>query len=125
MAKLSVPQAVSSWLGRVCSAAGPPASVVAFNIGLFQTKKGFSAYFVGADQYDERNPDWACRESFTPAERYLPLPRGEHKDWQQVHASVVEAVRAFLDSPAGRDSFLAKAVAVTVGFDDGELERVK
>lgn len=123
MAKPTVAEKVSAWLGRVVAAGNPPASVVAYNVGLLQTPKGFSAYLVGADRYDEDDGDWACRESFTPAERYLPLPGGR-ADWQQVQVAVVAAVREFLASPAGRDSFLARAVAVTVGFDDGDLERV-
>jgi hypothetical protein len=97
---------------------------VAYNIGLLETPKGYSAYLIGADQFDERHGDWACRESFTPAERYLPLPRGGLAGWEQVQSAVVAAVREFLASPAGRASFLGRAVAVTVGFDDGELERV-
>jgi hypothetical protein len=124
MAKATLAQSVSDWLGRVTAASTPPASVVAYNVGLLQTARGYSAYLVGADHYDERTGDWACRESFTPAERYLPLPRGGPAGWEQVQAAVVAAVREFLGSPAGRGSFLGRAVAVTVGFDDGELERV-
>ena len=124
MSKATLTQSVSAWLGRVSVTSAPPASVVAYNVGLLETKKGYSAYLIGADRYDERNGDWACRESFTPAERYLPIPGKGFGDWQEVHAAVVAAVREFLASPAGRDSFLNRAEAVTVGFDDGELERV-
>jgi hypothetical protein len=125
MAKATAADVIRAWLGRVCSAERPPASVAAYNIGLFETKKGYTAYMVGADQYDEADGDWACRESFTPKDRYQPLPAGEFKGWEQAHAAVAEAVRAFLGSEPGRESFLGRAQAVTVGFDDGELERVK
>jgi hypothetical protein len=124
VAKASLAERVTAWLGRVTAADTPPASVVAYNIGLLEARKGYSAYLIGADRFEERTGDWACRESFTPAERYLPLPRGEYAGWEQVQAAVVAAVREFLASPAGRASFLGRAVAVTVGFDDGELERV-
>ncbi|MGL4549577.1 MAG: hypothetical protein ACRC33_00205 [Gemmataceae bacterium] len=124
MAKATLTQIVSGWLGRVSAVGAPPASVVAYNVGLLETKKGYAAYLIGADRYDEADGDWACRESFTPAERYLPLPGKGFAGWQDVHAAVVAAVREFLASPAGRESFLGRAAAVTVGFDDGELERV-
>ena len=122
---LGGPHVIAAWLGRICSAEHPPESVTAYNIGLFEAKKGYTAYLIGADRYDAADSDWACRESFTPKERYQPLPAGEFKGWDQAHAAVVEAVRGFLGSPLGRESFLGQAVTVTVGFDDGELQRVK
>ena len=125
MAKAKTADVIPAWLGRVCSAEHPPESVVAYNVGLFETKKGYTAYLIGAGRYDEANGDWACRVSFTPRDRYQPLPAGEFKGWEEAHAAVVEAVRGFLGSEAGRESFLGRAAAVTVGFDDGDLERVK
>jgi hypothetical protein len=125
MAKAKTADVIAVWLGRVCSAERPPKSVVAYNVGLFESEQGYTAYLIGADQYDEQDSDWACRESFTPKERYQPLPAGEFKTWEQAQAGVVEAVRAFLASQPGKKSFLGRATVVTVGFDDGELERVK
>lgn len=55
MAKANLTQSVSAWLGRINSTDVPPTSVVAYNVGLLETKKGYSAYFIGADQYDETN----------------------------------------------------------------------
>jgi hypothetical protein len=123
VAKATLAEGVAAWLGRVTAASVPPASVVAYNVGLLETPRGYSAYLIGADHFDERSGDWACRESFTPAERYLALPRRRGASWEDVHAAVVAAVREFLATPAGQASFLGRA-AVTVGFDDGELERV-
>lgn len=125
MAKAKTVDVIATWLGRVCAAENPPESVVAYNVGLFDSEKGYMAYLIGADQYDENDSDWACRESLTPKERYQKLTTGEFKTWEQAHAGVVEAVRAFLNFQAGKKSFLGRATAITVGFDDGELERVK
>jgi hypothetical protein len=49
---------VSAWLGRVAAVSNPPASVVAYNVGLLETPKGFSAYLVGADRFDAGSGDW-------------------------------------------------------------------
>jgi hypothetical protein len=38
---------------------------------------------------------------------------------------VTEAAREFLASSEGAASFLANARAVTVGFDEGDLKRIK
>ena len=115
----------TAWLTRVCEAETPPESVVAYNIGLFKTPGGYSAYLIGADKYDEEDSDWACEESFTPADRYCPMPAGAFQKWEEVHAAIVAATKEFLRSAAGKESFLASAQAVTVGFDDGDLERVQ
>jgi hypothetical protein len=101
MAKAKTADVISAWLGRVCAVERPPASVVAYNVGIFETKKGFTAYLIGADRYDEADGDWACRESFSPKDRYQPLPAGEFAGWEQAHAAVAEAVRGFLGSPPG------------------------
>ena len=116
---------VVAWLRRVSAAETPPASVVAFNIGLFEAENGFSAYLVGAERYDANDGDWACDEAFTARERYLALPLGRDVKWQRVLELIADAARRFLASTEGSASFLAKARAVTVGFDDGDLVRVK
>jgi hypothetical protein len=113
-----------SWLRRVCRDEHPGPLVIAYNIGLFETSTGYSAYLIGADRYSSVDGDWACAETFTPAERYFPIPAEGFEGWGQVHAAIVGVTRAFLRTAEGRDSFLARAKAVTVGFDDGDLERV-
>jgi hypothetical protein len=65
---------VTAWLRRVTVAESPPPTVLAYNIGLFETEDGYSAYLVGAEQFDPTRGDWACDEAFTPNERYLALP---------------------------------------------------
>lgn len=116
---------LASWLGRVSAKETPPNSVVAYNIGLFETTDGFSAYLIGADAFDQDNADWACEVSFTPEERYFPIPKSAAAcDWKEVHDAVADAVRMYLSSGDGKKSFLASADAITVGFDDGDLERL-
>src|SRR5262245_34312540 len=100
MAKAKTADVSTAWLGRVCSIDRPPDSVVAYNVGLFESGMGYTAYLIGADRYDEANSDWACRETFTPKERHRPLPAGEFAGWEQVQAAVVEAVSEFLASQA-------------------------
>jgi hypothetical protein len=113
------------WLRRICSTEIPPDSIIAYNIGLFETAEGYSAYLVGAEHYDEEDSDWACEQAFKPQEQYFPFSADGLGNWEAVQAAVLVATRAFLMSPDGAMSFLAKAQAVTVGFDDGDLERIK
>ena len=73
MAKSKVCSEHLPWLARVCEAEAPPDSVVAYNFGLFEGAGGYTAYPIGADRYDDEDSDWACDETFTPAERYCSL----------------------------------------------------
>lgn len=116
---------VRLWLSRLIVDESPPGTVVAFNVGLFEDGDGFVAYLCGCDQWDPDNDDWACDESYSPAERYCRLTFPPGSSWQVVQASVAATLKLFLDSSDGNMSFLSRADALTVGFDDGVLTHVK
>jgi len=125
MGKAEFNKGFKEWLGRIIKLESPSAKIIAYNIGLFETENGFSAYLCGAMKYSVRNGDWATEEAFTPKERYFSFPSefARRIDWKQAQKATIDAVRAFLaDNP---NSFLAKAKAVTVGFDEGDLVRIK
>lgn len=117
----------AEWLARVCQEGPPAASVNAFNVGLFETPDGYSAYLIGSERFDPEDSDWACHEAFTPNERYFPMAANQFgfRNWKDVQKATVDATRAFLESADGKRTYLASATAVTVGFDDGDLQRVK
>ena len=118
-------ESLAAWLNRVNAVEQPPESVVAYNIGLLETPDGYSAYLMGADHFDPEDSDWACEETFTPQERYFAMSRADvGGDWHAAQSAVVAAAQSYLQSAAGKTSFLANAKAVTVGFDDGDLEQV-
>lgn len=118
--------AIRQWLLRVATAETLPSGVVAFNIGLFETPEGFEAHLSGASRHDALDDSWAAEEVLRPAERYLPLPHARYglASRESAQAAVVSAVRAALASPALEQSFFASAHAITVGFDDGDMQRV-
>lgn len=120
-------QAVQAWLKRVTETEEPPESIVAFNLGLFQTADGYSAYLTGTDHFSDDDDDWACDEKFTPKERYLSLPTMavKGKKWKLVLTKTVAAVKGFLSTSTSKASFIGRAQAIAVGFDDGDLVRVK
>jgi hypothetical protein len=114
----------AQWLDRIVESEVPDAKVVAFNIGLFESDRGYMAYLVGSESYSEEDADWACEEAFTPEERYFPL-QGSWEDWTHVLEAVVAATRDYLSTTQGARSFLGTARAVTAGFDDGDLVRIR
>lgn len=120
-------QGFAEWLSRVVAAERPPTTIIAFNLGLFETEEGYCAHLTGATHFDPDDDDWACDEAFSPSERYFPVDRASTgaEDWDGFRQEVVEALKAFLASDVGTRSFLAEAEALTVGFDDGDLIRVQ
>jgi hypothetical protein len=52
----------------------PPADVIAFNFGLFESDQGYRMYLVGSLEYSEDDDDWACIELPKEEYRYLRLP---------------------------------------------------
>ncbi len=97
-------------------------SLKAINIGLFQSQGNYTAYLVGSNKYEPDNDDWACNEDFAPSNKYLMLNL-EAMEWQTVQQHVIDAVLEILNS--GRQTILNCVPNITVGFDDGDLERVK
>lgn len=118
----------NDWLNKIISNENPDKEIIAFNIGLFETENGYSAYFMGARKYDENDSDWACDfGDFTPQNKYLDLSKTELKElsWDEVQNTIIEFSRKFMKTKAYENSFLQKAIAITIGFDDGDLIRIK
>jgi hypothetical protein len=116
----------SNWIKEIDSTNPDTENVKAYNFGLFESEKGYSVYLTGSNQYDEDDDDWACNEDFVPNQKYFELPDYfiEGKNWDKIQRDFAEVIRKFIESDSFRNSFLAKAEAITVGFDDGDLERV-
>jgi hypothetical protein len=114
------------WIERINQSEAIPADLSAFNFGLLETEKGFSVYLIGAKTYDATNDDWACAEDFVPKEKYLELSdefAGEN--WQTVETKFIKLLERYVNSADFSQTFLAKAEAITCGFDDGELFKIK
>jgi hypothetical protein len=117
----------AGWLRRAGESSPPPPGIVAYYVGLFESPDGSTAYLTGSREFDPEDDGWACVEDYAPREKYFALPWkvGGPGGARRVQSRVARAVKAFLASPENRDSFLAGATAVAVGFDDGDLVRVK
>lgn len=111
------------WLADCLAEFPPPESIVAYNVGLFETDEGFCAYLAGAAAYDADDDNWAVDPPYKPA--YFPLPSFAYPfdGWEACLENVISSVSSALASPSL--STISGANAVTVGFDDGDLHRIK
>ena len=116
-----------SWLERIGTSPPRPQAIAAYNFGIFESESGYVVYLVGANKYDPEDDDWACSQDYVPREKYFNLPKSfpGRKKWAGVQREVAGFVKQFIKSPVFENSFLARASAITVGFDDGELQRVR
>jgi hypothetical protein len=117
---------ISNWLGRLLVAQPPPPNIVAFNVGLFETQDGYCAYLSGATRFDASSDNWALEDAYAPSQREFPIPKSLYSfsSWEDALSQVQGAVKRALGHTVLKQSALARAQAVTVGFDDGDLERV-
>ncbi|HEY8012160.1 MAG TPA: hypothetical protein VIE67_14310, partial [Rudaea sp.] len=110
---------LAAWLAEVLTSVPPDHSIVAFNIGLFQAESGYCAYLSGASEFDANSNEWAVSPPYFPRAHYFSLPFGQSEDWQAVLAQIQNALVISLATPQLAGSAIARAHAVTTGFDDG------
>ena len=122
-----VPRSIADWFDRIGRSSPPADGIVALNIGIFETPNGYTIYLTGSTEYDPDNDDWACREDYSPKERYFELPSEftSGKDWKEVEEDLKLLIRNILSSDQFANNVLAKTEVFAVGFDDGDLTRLK
>lgn len=97
-------------------------SVIAFSFNLAEP---WCIEIVGAGRYSDDDPDWACEDSFRADVEHLDLPESEvGSNWEAVLAEAKSMVSAYIDRQSAGSDILKSAVAVTVGFVDGDLHKV-
>lgn len=115
------------WIRSISRTSPAPAEIAAFNIGVFETPTGYSLYLVGSKHFDPESDDWATQEDYSPRDRYLELPASvvKNKNWLDVEQEVIRVVRNFVQSTRTTVDLLTGDSIVTVGFDDGNLVRIR
>jgi shikimate kinase len=114
-------QAFNAWLDQALSKPIPE-SVVAFSFNLAEP---WSVEVIGSERFSEDDADWACEEAFRPKTKDFDLPEDEvGSNWETVVENAKMLVKSYLDRQSAGSDRLRQAVAVAVGFVDGELHRV-
>ena len=118
---------IHDWLTAIDNKETVPSEITAFNIGIFEQDEGYSIYLTGSEEYDADGDDWACDVDFEPANKYLELsgPGIKAMEWQEFQDMIVKIVSDYLGTSANANTSVFAGRVVTVGFDDGQLVRVK
>ena len=118
---------IVEWLNNIEKQDGiPPDSVIAFNLGLMESDQGFMMYLVGAFEYSENDDDWACLEPPSKPYRYLILPDEIQKEsWKTVLDLCKNALTELENDGSLSTTLIKNAKAITTGFDDSELIKIR
>jgi hypothetical protein len=124
---MSIKTNFNNWLNRINRTEAASDSIIAFNFGLFESVNGYTVYLIGSETFDEEDDDWATNVDFEPQEKYFELDSSfvKGKDWQEVLEISEELVKEYLNSESLDNTIFKNAEAITTGFDDGELVRIK
>ena len=116
-------QRIENWLLKISQDNTEVNGIIALYFGIYETKTGFCLYLTGSKDYDANDDDWACSVDFEPNGNYLSID--STLDWEQflntVSAIIEECINELLISKA--KLFSDKIIAI--GFDDGQLLRIK
>jgi hypothetical protein len=123
----SVFMTLQDWLLKICDTENPGSSIIAYHFGIFETQIGYTVYLTGSKEFDKDDSDWVLNDDFEPVQKYCPLPPDEYKNlkWEQVLNRIKSQLKDFTKTEKFRKSFFSKAKAITTGFDDGDLVRIK
>ncbi len=103
-----------------------PECVKAFSFNLFEPAEipgvRFGVELIGANRFDEKDPDWPCYEVWRPEVRWIRIPQGySGLAWE----TALQRVKALLVCKLSTDSTsverLKASEGVGVGFVDGDL----
>ena len=120
-------QEIINWLNRIEQIDGvPPREVIAFNFGIFESEDGYKMYLVGGFEYDENDDDWACIEMPEALHRYLDISSEmKSESWETVLNNSANILSELEHEGKLNDTILRNAIAITTGFDDGELIKIR
>jgi hypothetical protein len=114
-----------NWLGQLDKSETIPNSIVALNFGIFETTENYTIYLIGSEKYDVEDDDWATEVGYEPKDKYLLLPDSKEYDWQEIQSKVENFLIEFIGSEKYRNSIFSNVENITIGFDDGELKKLK
>lgn len=117
---------IVNWINNIQKLDGiPPKEVVAFNFGIFQNEVGYVMYLVGSFEYDENDDDWASIELPKAVYRYLNIPASQSKKWDFILHYCSSLLLELEKEGKFNIELFRNAIAITTGFDDGDLVKIR
>ena len=116
---------LENWLHEIIRAEAPAEDMVAFRFGLGEVEDGYVFYLAGSKNYDEADDEWASDPPDFLAGKELIISSIEEQEWYWVLLKVIYSLGRVLRKSPVNNSFLRNDRPVYVGFEDGDLYRIK
>ncbi len=111
---------ISSWLESIVEEEQILDNIIVLNIGIYETDEGYCLYLTGHEEYDEDNDSWAEDVVFE-SQRYCHIHT--NTDWKDFLHNIVTILKQYFSKKGNVGVFDGRII--TIGFDDGELVRIK
>ena len=114
---------IENWLLKISQDNNDNNNIIALYFGIYETSTGFCLYLTGSKEYDATNDDWACSVDFEPKENYLSIDCT--MDWDQFLNTVSTVIEECVNKlPISRTKLFCDKI-IAIGFDDGQIMRIK
>lgn len=123
--KFIMKQIIKEWFEKLNETEKIPTNIIAINFGLFESDKNYIIYLVGSETYDENDDDWATEVNYEPQNKYLKLIDIQKMNWKEVQNETGKIIAELIYVENFEDSIFSKIKNITVGFDDGDLIKIK
>ena len=127
MKQMKFTKEFNKWISGINKNEKPKDDIIAFWFGLFESANGYTMYLIGSKEFDKNDDDWACNSDFEPKNKYFDLPSDYvfGKNWETVLNDSLSILTEYISSNEFNKSIFKDATAIAVGFDDGDLHRLK
>lgn len=110
------------WLESLNETETIPKSIEAMNFGIFESDDEFTIYLSGSNSFDEKDDDWANKVDYEPKYKCQGLGKSSKKNNWEV---ILKKVKESLEIELSKNQIFSPIKHLTVGFDDGELLKLK
>ena len=114
---------LENWLHEVLAVEKPAQKISAFRFGLGEVEEGYVLYLAGSEYYDEADDEWAADTPEFIAGQEMILSTED--EWYWVLLKVIYSLGRILRTDVVDKSFLGDGKPVYLGFESGDLYRLK
>lgn len=114
---------IENWLQKLSQDNIDDNGIIALYFGIYETETGFCLYLIGSKEYDADDDDWACSVDFEPQGNYLSID--STMDWEQFLNTVSDIIEECINALLINRTKLFSNKIICVGFDDGQIIRIK
>ena len=118
---------IQEWFFKLCDKEKSEKDSIAYIFALYETENCYAIYLSVLKEREKDDKAGTTNNDDDPSDEYYPLSKNDYKvlKWDQVINKIKSQIKEFSKTEKFKNSSLAKAKAITMSFDDGDLVRIK